>query len=90
MPVLIGGRKGLWKRIEYPPTARNAGIQGKVTLKFIVNKEGKAENIKVVTGISPECDKAAIRALRHSNFIPAEYLNTPVNMAFAFSVYFRI
>jgi len=38
--------------IEYPDSARDAGIQGTVYIQFIVEKDGKVDSIKVLRGVS--------------------------------------
>jgi protein TonB len=81
--------KYLAKNIKYPEVAIQAGIQGKVTLRFVVGKDGNIENVTVARGVPgcPECDKEAIRVVRSMpNWKPAKndgkvvksYFNLPV------------
>jgi TonB family protein len=51
--------------LNYPPSAIELGIQGKVTLKFVVEKNGQVSNVSVVRGIPgcAECDKEAIKVV---------------------------
>lgn len=54
----------LSKYIIYPKSARKKGIEGRVFIQFVVNKTGNLEDIKVLKGISPDCDQAAVNALK--------------------------
>jgi protein TonB len=64
-----GGYPSMMKYIQdnlnYPPSAIELGIQGKVTLKFVVEKNGQVSNVSVVRGIPgcAECDKEAIKVV---------------------------
>ncbi|HVS94817.1 MAG TPA: energy transducer TonB [Mucilaginibacter sp.] len=50
--------------LRYPVAARNDGVQGKVFLTFIVERDGSLTNIKVVRGIGSGCDEEAVRLLK--------------------------
>ena len=64
-----GGYPAMMKYIQdhlnYPPSAIELGIQGKVTLKFVVEKNGQVSNVSVVRGIPgcAECDKEAVKVV---------------------------
>jgi protein TonB len=64
-----GGYPSMMKYIQdhlnYPPSAIELGIQGKVTLKFVVEKNGQVSNVSVVRGIPgcAECDKEAVKVV---------------------------
>lgn len=72
MPEFPGGMEGLRaylrSHIQYPLAAREAGIEGKVMVTFVVNKEGKIERATVVRSIGGGCDKEALRVV---NAMPA-------------------
>ena len=67
MPQFPGGEKEMMKFIKtnlrYPPQAIEAGIQGTVTVNFVVGRDGKITHIKVIRGIGGGCDEEAIRIL---------------------------
>lgn len=67
-PVYPGGDAGLTKeigrRLKYPKEALEAGIQGKVMLQYVVAVDGRITDIKVVRGVFPPMDKAAVEAVR--------------------------
>ncbi|MEM7548251.1 MAG: energy transducer TonB [Bacteroidota bacterium] len=66
-PVPAGGfeafYKHIYENIVYPPVARRAGIQGKVFVQFVIEKNGKLSDVKVVKGIDTLCDQEAVRAV---------------------------
>jgi len=90
MPKLIGGMKALQSKIEYPEMARRAGIEGRVTVQFIVNESGDVENAKVVRGIGGGCDETALAAVRKAKFEPGMQKGKPVRVRYALSVNFRL
>ena len=67
-PVPAGGYdefySALGKEIKYPTNARRLGIEGKVFVEFVVDKNGELTSIKVVKGISTDCDEEAVRVLK--------------------------
>ena len=69
-PEFNGGQPELIKyvssNIKYPAAARQANIQGKVQVGFIVEKDGSVSDIKVIKGIGGGCDEEAIRLVRNS------------------------
>ncbi len=67
LPEFPGGivafMKWLTKNLQYPPSARQQKIEGKVVVTFIVNKDGTISEPKVVTSVSPALDKEAMRLM---------------------------
>jgi protein TonB len=56
---------------QYPESAREAGIEGQVTLEIVVDPAGRVSpDIKIVESI-PALDAAAIDAVRKWRFAPA-------------------
>ncbi len=72
MPVLIS-----MPAPTYPDLARQAGVEGTVTLRALVGKDGKVLEIFVVEGIEM-LDKAAMEAARAAVFKPALQQHKPV------------
>lgn len=58
--------KFLRKNLKYPRQATRMGIEGKVFLSFIVDKEGAISDIQVIRGIGGGCDEEAKRVLESS------------------------
>jgi periplasmic protein TonB len=62
-PEFEGGEAQLMKylaeHIKYPAMAREAGTEGKVYLSFVVGKDGRITDVKVLRGIGYGCDDEA-------------------------------
>ena len=60
-----GGMAGLMKyfqkNMRYPAEAKEAGKQGRVTVQFVVNKDGSISGARVLRGVAPLLDAEAIR-----------------------------
>lgn len=78
-PEFDGGMEGfaryLRKNLRYPAQAQEAGIGGKVILSFIIEKDGKLTDIKVLRGLGYGCDEEAIRVLKKSPAWKAGFQN---------------
>lgn len=90
MPELIGGLRGLQSKVLYPEMARKAGIEGRVTLQFIINENGEVENPKVVKGIGGGCDEAAIAAIQYAKFTPGMQRGRPVRVQYSLPIVFKL
>ena len=53
----------LAENTKYPENARKAGVQGKVYVSFVIDKNGKVIEAKIVKGVSKELDKEALRVI---------------------------
>lgn len=89
-PVLIGGIASVQKRIQYPELARNAGIEGRVVIQFVVTSTGEIANPKVVRGIGGGCDEAALEALKYAKFQPGMQRGRPVNVSYSLPITFSL
>lgn len=73
-----GGYKGwqdyLFKTFHYPDEAINNEIQGKVVVKFVVDKEGTVDDVKIISGPKKGgLREEAIRVIKNSGkWIPAK------------------
>jgi len=54
------------KSMKYPSQAQRMGLEGKVFVEFVVGKDGKITDVKVLRGIGAGCDEEAIRVLKNS------------------------
>ncbi len=68
MPAFPGGEDKLMeflaKNMEYPKEAREAGIQGRVFVGFVVEKDGSIGDVRVLRGIGGGCDEEAVRVVK--------------------------
>lgn len=70
----------IMNKLEYPEEAQNAGIEGTVIVKFIINKKGLVSETKVLEG-PPELSKAAETVVRRlPGFTPGTKHGKPVNV----------
>ncbi len=49
--------------VEYPTEAKKAGLEGKVFVEFVVEKNGTVSDAKVLKGFDEACDKEALKAI---------------------------
>lgn len=90
MPQLKGGMAELQRSVVYPPEAREAGIEGRVTVQFVVNKFGDPINLEVIRGIGGGADEAAVSAVEQAKFEPGKQNGKPVCVQYALSINFRL
>jgi protein TonB len=93
-PVFPGGEEALnnylLMKTEYPSDARNKGIWGKVNLTFTVTSEGKVTTPEILNGLSPSCDKEAIRVVMHMpDWQPCLVNGEPVDAKMNLSISFE-
>ncbi|MDP4207778.1 MAG: TonB family protein [Bacteroidota bacterium] len=95
MPDFPGGTEALSKflsdNLKYPPTASEMGIQGRVYVKFVVNKRGEISNVTVLRGIGGGCDEEAIRVVKKMPaWKPGKQNGQPVMVYFTLPVLFKL
>jgi protein TonB len=90
MPQLIGGLGKLQSQVTYPEMARRAGIEGRVTIQFIVNERGQVENPRVIRGIGGGCDEEALAAVSKARFTPGLQRGRPVKVQYSLPIVFRL
>lgn len=68
MPEFPGGMKELMsflsKNIKYPKAAQENGIQGRVIVQFVVEKDGTPTEFKVMRSVDPDLDAEALRVMK--------------------------
>ena len=96
MPEFPGGQQALiqflGKKIKYPTVAQGEmGPQGRVIIRFVVDKEGNVVNPKVVRSVDPYLDKEALRIINQMpKWKPGELEDsTKVAVYFTVPVMFR-
>lgn len=83
--------KWVSKHIEYPASAQENEIQGKVILSFDVNEEGAVENVVVLKGVDEALDAEAVRVVSSSPaWTPGKQNGSPVKVNYTFPVNFTI
>lgn len=84
-PYFVGGqamfRQFILKNLVYPTQARRFGIEGKVFVQFVVERDGSLTDIKVLKGIGAGCDREAVRVLAKSpKWHPGKQRGNPVRV----------
>ena len=89
-PELSGGMKALQKSIQYPEMAKEAGIEGRVIVQFIVDKDGAVTNPTVTQGVHEQLNEAALEAVTQQAFSPGRQDGEPVKVQMSLPVTFRL
>lgn len=77
--------------IIYPPIDRQRGIQGRVVVTFIVEKDGSISNIRVTQSVSPDMDAEAIRVIKKSpKWTPGIQFGRTVRTSFVVPISFTL
>ena len=77
--------------LKYPKMAKRAGIEGKVFLNFVVDKEGNISDIEIVRGIGAGCDDEAIRVLKMApKWNPGLQRGNPVKSRMSLFIHFDL
>ncbi len=81
----------LMNNIRYPEEAYKNDIQGRVIIKFVIEKDGAVTNAEVVKGVSPELDQEALRVVSSlPKWNPGKVGGKDVASYFTLPVNFRI
>ncbi|WP_426060382.1 energy transducer TonB [Hymenobacter sp. B1770] len=96
-PPLLPGNDGIGaiskavqQQLAYPPQALRDGMVGKVFVDVTVAKEGSVYEAKVVCGLRPDCDSAAVAAVqRLPQLSPPRFNGWPVYYSFTLPVVFQ-
>ncbi len=74
----------------YPEAAKQLGIEGTVFLELVVEIDGSVSRVRVVKGVHPLLDEAAVNAAYQMKFTPAMSRDIPVRAYVTFPVTFRL
>ncbi|MDR0755168.1 MAG: energy transducer TonB [Prevotellaceae bacterium] len=95
-PKFQGGDQNTFRnwvnsKINYPETAQENGVQGRVMLQFTVDKDGFVKNVKVVRKVDPDLDREAVRVVSASpKWTPGKQRTKNVAVVFNFPVVFQL
>lgn len=96
LPEFPGGDEQLIKFLQentvYPKMEQDSGIQGKVIVRFFVEKDGSISEINVIRKVSPGLDAEAVRVVKSfPEFIAArDYKHEPVRVAYNLPFNFKL
>lgn len=94
-PQFPGGMEALvmyvCMNVEYPETARSEGIEGKVYVSFVIDKDGSITDIKLLRDIGGGCGEAVVKMLRSMpRWKPGMAGGKPVRVQFNLPVNFSL
>ena len=95
MPQYPGGQiamlKYLMENIKYPEQAMKEGIQGRVTVRFIVEKDGSISDVRPILSVHPLLNKEAVRVVESMpKWTPGKQNGKPVRVRFNLPVMFKL
>ncbi|MDO5571816.1 MAG: energy transducer TonB [Bacteroidales bacterium] len=81
----------LGKSVKYPVIAQENGIQGRVIVSFVVERDGSITDAQIVRGVDPSLDKEALRVVNSMpKWTPGKQRGKPVRVKFTLPVQFRL
>jgi periplasmic protein TonB len=94
-PEFTGGYEAMAqfikRNLKYPASARRMGVEGKVFVQFVVNKDGNITDVRTLRGISADCDKEAERIVKAMPPWKAGKQNgKPVRVSFVLPIVFKL
>ena len=95
MPTFPGGQGALFewlsKNIKYPVVAEENGVQGRVIVTFVVERNGSITDVQVAKSVDPSLDKEAVRVVKAmTHWIPGKQNGSAVRVKFTVPVTFRL
>lgn len=95
MPSFPGGQAALMQylssHVKYPAVAEENGIQGRVTVQFVVEKDGSVSDVKTMKSVDPSLDKEAERVVKSMpKWIPGKQNGSAVRVKYFVPVVFRL
>ena len=94
-PEFPGGNEGLAaylrKNLVYPESAVDNGVQGRVTVGFIVERDGSVASVEIRKSVDPALDKEALRVVKSMpRWKPGKQQGKAVRTRFSVPVVFRL
>ena len=81
----------LGSNIKYPVMAAENGIEGRVVVQFVVERDGSVSGVHVVRGVDPSLDKEATRVVSAMpKWIPGKQNGSAVRVKYTVPVTFRL
>ena len=79
------------KKMKYPSQARRMGIEGRVFVEFVVDKDGSLVDVKAIKGIGAGCDEEAVRVIKmHPKWKPGKQRGKPVKQKIVLPINFQL
>jgi periplasmic protein TonB len=79
------------KKLKYPAQARRMGIEGKVFVEFVIERDGTITDVKAIKGIGAGCDEEAVRVLQSApKWKPGKQRGKPVRQRMVLPIAFKL
>jgi protein TonB len=90
-----GGMAAFYKyvgeKIKYPAQARRMGIEGRVFVEFVINKDGSLSDVKAIKGIGAGCDEEAVRIIQSApSWNPGKQRGKAVKQRYTLPIIFKL
>jgi protein TonB len=94
-PEFPGGIQELYKyigsHIVYPSIARENGLEGKTTVRFVVEKDGSVTDVTVLRGFDKACDAEAVKVVKSlPKFQPGRQNGRSVRVYYTIPISFKL
>ena len=94
-PKYPGGINAMYefiqKNLKYPESAKKKGIEGRVFVQFVVEKDGSLSSFQVLRGVSDDIDAEAVRVLKMMpKWKPGMMDGKPVRVQFTMPFKFQL
>ena len=95
MPSFPGGQGALMQylasNIKYPVVAQENGVQGRVIVSFVVERDGSISDVKVARSVDPSLDREAQRVVKSMpKWKPGKQNGSAVRVKYTVPVVFRL
>ena len=95
MPSFPGGPSALMQylssNIKYPVVAQENGVQGRVVVSFVVERDGSITDVQVARSVDPSLDREAQRVVRNMpRWIPGKQNGQAMRVKYNVPVAFRL
>jgi protein TonB len=94
-PSFMGGMQEMYrflgKNIQYPLAAQRNNIEGKVTVSFIVEKDGSISSVEVLKGLGFGCDEEAVRVVKMMpKWLAGKQNGNAVRVKFTIPIFYKL
>ncbi|WP_091815447.1 M56 family metallopeptidase [Prevotella communis] len=95
MPEFPGGQEALMQflrqEVKYPKEAEEKGLQGRVVVRYIIEKDGSISEVEIVKSVNEYLDAEAIRVVNAMpKWKPGKQKGEPVRVKFTLPITFRL
>ncbi|HLT72835.1 MAG TPA: TonB family protein [Cyclobacteriaceae bacterium] len=93
----VGGMNAFYEYVgkqmqgKYPAQARRMGIEGRVFVEFVVEKDGSLTDVKAIKGIGAGCDELAVKVVQNApKWKPGKQRGKPVRQKMVLPIVFKL